>query len=348
MYKGNNRYKRNDGDPNLNKKVQQIRAKQRNAKKKLKDKQKKENVKEKERQKIKEEKIITTKQSKFADLVYDEKPEREENKNRFQRRINREIKKILKIKEKILKKNGIEPTICFYYYLWNAVDYVGEERLRQSFESISGQGDEIIVGDYGSTDKTKEIALEYGFRVINVPKTEGITFHETKICNAVINKTKCNFLVDLNVNIIYPNNMTDFYKSWITKENVLEKLLVGRGVFEKANGSYIRNHAASCLFYVPFLKYLRGFDERAYYGYGATHYAYCLLVDILKLKLDNKKLGTIHLHHRNFKDKRLKRVFKLEGLNERAAESMEMVEELLDGFFKDIDTAIKNVENSYW
>lgn len=279
-------------------------------------------------------------------LKYNERKEKQDKKERLQRRLQREKKEIKTFKTKIVNENGIEPTICYYYYLWNAVDYVGEERLRESFESIKGQGDEIIVGNYMSNDKTKKIALEYGFKVVDVEKTPGIIFHEPKIANKVISETSCNFLVDLNANTIYPPNMDEFYKPWITKENIINKFLVGRGIFLN-NGKSERDNSASCLFYKPYLMKLRGYDERTYYGFGATHYAYCLLVDVLNLELDNRPLDMIHKYHRDFKHERLNNVFKLKDQIKNHNLAMKFVETILDGFYKDIDKAIKNVHNSY-
>ena len=56
------------------------------------------------------------------------------------------------IKKQIVEKYNIEPTICFFYYLWNAIDYVGRANVKESFDSISGLGDEVIVGDYSYND----------------------------------------------------------------------------------------------------------------------------------------------------------------------------------------------------
>lgn len=283
----------------------------------------------------------------YSNLKYNQRKEKEDEKERFERRLKREKNRITRFKKEIVEENGLEPTICYYYYLWNAVDYVGEQRLRESFASIKGQGNEIIVGDYGSTDKTREIALEHGFKVVNVEKTEGIKFHEPKIANKVMSETKCNFLVDLNANTIYPKNMDDFYKPWINKDNVIHKLLVGRGIFDD-NGRLERDNSASCLFYRPYLIKLRGYDERTYYGFGATHYAYCLLVDVLKLELDNKPLDMIHKYHRDFKHERLREVFNLTNQMQKHEEAIKMVEPLLDVFLMDIDKAILNVQNSYF
>ena len=78
--------------------------------------------------------------------------------------------------------------------------------FKSHFESIKGQGNEIIVGDYSSTDNTKDIAKEYGFKVVKIRKNKNYKFAESKIRNKIIRETKCNFLVDLNANVEYPKN----------------------------------------------------------------------------------------------------------------------------------------------
>ena len=282
-------------------------------------------------------------------LVYrGEAIEKRQKQERLQRRHGKRIKEINSIKRKIVDEYGKEPTICFYYYLWNAVEYVGEKRVRDSFKSIQGQGDEVIVADYDSTDDTKKIALEYGFRVLDVEKTEGIMFHETKIGNKVMWSNQCNFLVDLNINTTYPNTMGAFYKNWIKDNDITQKMLVGRGIFHKKNGVLDRNNSASCLFYRPFLIKFRGWDERFYYGYGATHYAYCLLVDVLELNLDNRPLEMHHAYHTQFKKVRWRNIFKIADPMREHMRMIKAVEDCQLGFYNNLDNAIKNVRNSYW
>ena len=49
-----------------------------------------------------------------------------------------------------------------------------EKRLRKALDSLTEQtfqNYEVVIADGGSTDKTQEIALEYGCKFVNVPKT---------------------------------------------------------------------------------------------------------------------------------------------------------------------------------
>lgn len=44
-----------------------------------------------------------------------------------------------------------------------------EENLPRLLKSLAGKFDDIVLVDTGSTDKTKEIAREYGCRVYEIP-----------------------------------------------------------------------------------------------------------------------------------------------------------------------------------
>lgn len=251
------------------------------------------------------------------------------------------------IKKEIVEKYGTEPTICYFYYLWNAVDYVGEEMLRKSFASIKGQGDEVIVGDYGSTDKTREIAKEYGFKVISVRKTKDIIFHDSKIFNKVIAESKCNFLIDLNVNTVYPKEMDNFFKNWIENNDITEKQLAVRGLFKGPNGEPERKYAASCLFYRPFLYEARGVDERTYYGYGTTHYTIRLIEIVYDLKWDNQPLDFVHEYHNHIKLPRWKKVFKFGDVREGHNIAMKGANRIIKPLIENYYNGILQVKNSY-
>ena len=49
------------------------------------------------------------------------------------------------------------------------IDKNESERLGPCLESVRAIADEIAIGDTGSTDDTKVIALQFGARVIDVP-----------------------------------------------------------------------------------------------------------------------------------------------------------------------------------
>jgi len=261
-------------------------------------------------------------------------------------RINIEQKK-----RRIVRRYGVAPTICYFYYLWNAVDYAGEEMVRKSFESIRGQGNEIIVGDYGSTDETVNIAKEYGFKVIDVEKTPDILFHDSKIANKIIKESKSNFLVDLNIHVEYTKNMDEFFKSWISANNVKRKCLVARGLFQRPDGKLVRKYTASCLFYRPYLLEARGIDERTYYGKGTTHYTLCLLLNVYKLIFDNIPLDIVHKYHTQIKTSIWRNVFKFgnsKSIGRKHKQNMVFAERVISSLEKNFDRHVNRVRNSYW
>lgn len=256
-------------------------------------------------------------------------------------------------KKEIVEKYGIDPTICFHFYLWNAINYIGEKNVRQAFESIRNQGDEIIVGDYSSTDGTKELAEEYGFKVVSVEKTPGITLHESKIVNRVVKESKSNFLVDLDIHTVYPKDMGKFIKDWIVRSDITKKVLAVRGLFIDHYGSLIRQyaHSSSCAIYRPYLLRARGYDETTYYGYGTTYYALGLLLDVYKLTFDNQnKDDMIHRFHMREKVRTWALDFDIteNNCNYKNKISEEIAITLLKRLHKDFDIGVKEVKNSYW
>lgn len=252
------------------------------------------------------------------------------------------------IKKNIIDRYGTEPTICYYYYLWNAVDYVGEKQVRKSFESISSQGNEIILGNYNCNDGTDEIAEEYGFKVLNVKETKDIMLHESKIVNAIVKDTEYNFLCDLSIHVIYPKNMDVVFKEWLKTTDLTKKVLATRGLFCNHNNIIKRKYCASCYIYKPYLIEARGYDERTTYGFGTTHYALCLLERVYGLILDNVELDMLHNYHTSEKLKRLKWVFKIPNVNKTHFEAMNFVDNLIAPLTWNFYEGVKNVKNSYW
>jgi len=323
-------------------KQKQMRLRQDRQRKKLEKERMQKKWKRKTKQ-IKQEKNI------FKNLIEAQKSEQERRWiDRGKRRRWREKQKIEERKAKIVEKYGTEPTICYHYYLWNAVDYVGEKVVRESFESIKGQGDEIIVGDYSSTDNTPQIAEEYGFKVVNVEKTEGILFHESKIVNKVVFESKSNFIVDLNIHTTYPKNMDKFFRNWLQNNDITKKQLAARGLLYTRNNKIERRYSASMLVYKPFLLEARGYDENTYYSFGTTPYALSLILNFYKLVWDNQPLDMVHKFHGNLKFPSLKNVFKVGEMGRAHKLSTEHGESLIDKLIDNFDEGIKQVKNSYW
>lgn len=256
-------------------------------------------------------------------------------------------------KKNIVEKYGLEPTITFFYYLWNAIDYVGRKNVKESFDSISRLEDEVIVGDYGSTDGTPELAQECGLKVITVEKTPRITFHESKIINKVIYNSKSNFAVDLDIHTVYPKNLADIIRWNIRRKDITKKQLVLRGLYIDYDGRKRIEfaHCSSCIIYKPYFLEVRGIDERTYYGYGTTFYMVGIMEDIYKLEWDNIYVGTmIHRFHLAQKIKRWAETFNITIHNsiEKNIFSEDTAVRLLQHLKNNFDEGKKYVKNSYW
>lgn len=239
----------------------------------------------------------------------------------------------------------VEPTICYYYYLWNAIDCVGEDWLRESFESIKGQGDEIIVGDYSSDDGTPELAREYGFKVFNVEKTKGILFHTTKISNKVIFESKSNFIADLDIHITYPKNMDEIIRNWLNNNDITKKQLIIGGLWYKDNRIIRKayNICNTAPIYRPYLLEARGYDERTYYGWGDSHYIVGLLKNVYKLEFDYVDTDDmVHKDHNSISRNRAKTIFNIYPSPKFNSESVRFGRSLVNKF------NVKKVVNSYW
>ncbi len=256
-----------------------------------------------------------------------------------------------KRKQRIVKEYGTDSIICYFYYLLNAVDYAGEENLRKSFESIQGQGNEIIVGDYSSTDDTVKIAKEYGFKIVNVEKTPGVGLHTSKIVNKIVKKSNCTFMMDLDVHIEYPKNMNDVVVKWIRENDITKKILALRGwwIDEKGELKAEWGFVTAVLTYVPYLIEARGHDERTYMGWGCGHYYLNLMEQIYNLNYDNITLDDmIHKYHIKEKLRASKDVLKIENMSEMYIPNILFARTLTNELKKDFKQGVKKVKNSYW
>lgn len=248
------------------------------------------------------------------------------------------------IKRKLVKKYGTDPTICYYYYLWNAIDYAGEEIVRKSFNSIKNQGNEVIIGDYSSNDKTKQVAEEYGFKVITIEKDKSYPFHESKIRNKIIFESNSNFLVPLNINCEYPKDLNEFIIEWIENNNINRLVLKLRTIYESGDKYY----GFSTVFYKPYLVKARGYDENTSYAMGSQQYGVMLLKDIYKLKFRAVDLDIIHKFHNDRKRPMLNIIFPNIGYVQRRKNVRRMIECLKENLQDNFEEGIKNVKNSYW
>ena len=253
-------------------------------------------------------------------------------------------------KIKLIREFGVKPTICFYYYLYNVVDYRGEDKVRESFDSIKGQGDEVILGCYLPTDKTEALSKEYGFKIVKIRKDSRNNFPESRIRNKVTINTKCNFLVPLNINVVYEKGFDKIIKDCLKAIDVSKYALKVRYNFEDSNGRIgRRQYGFSYVFYRPYLLYARGYDDRTSYAFGSQKYGVSLLQDIYKLRTKIYDSSMYHRYHNDIKipmmHKLISRNFIIDDLKiRRGALSRRLISELCINF----PSGVKNVENSYW
>lgn len=250
---------------------------------------------------------------------------------------------INQIKNKLLKKHGTEPTICYYYYLWNVVDYAGEEVVRKSFKSITGQGDEIIIGNYCCTDNTKEIAKEYGFKVVDVECSKKFEFPESKVRNAVIHNSRSNYVVALNINVEYPKNLNDIIVDWLGKNPIERRALRFRSRFP--HGQF---YGFSTVIYKPYLLEARGYDERTSYGRGSQKYGAILIKEIYNLQIHAKDIGLIHKNNNPIKLPKLSNFFPRSDHKRRWGETSILINELKKNLKTNFRKGVSEVKNSYW
>ena len=50
--------------------------------------------------------------------------------DKYEKRMKLHKDEMNKRKQKIVKEYGTDPTICYFHYLYNAVNYIGEKNLR--------------------------------------------------------------------------------------------------------------------------------------------------------------------------------------------------------------------------
>ena len=250
----------------------------------------------------------------------------------------------IKIKKEIIKKYGSELSIGYFYYSYNPINYMGEEQVRKSFDSIKKYGKKVYIGDYSSTDGTKELTEEYGFTYLKVEKTPGFYFHESKIANKIFKEAKENFLCYLNYWINYPENFEDIMLRWLKTNNGSAKCLkmTGFATSEKGKLGKTRGitHSVSHLLYRPFFYEARGIDERTSYHAGTRNYAYGLIRKVYEMKIVEVFVPFVHAFHTNSAWDKIPIKQQKHGL--RMAE--QIVENLRGKFYIEV----KKVKNSYW
>lgn len=251
---------------------------------------------------------------------------------------------IEKRKRKLVDAYGDAPTVSFYYYTWNVVDYAGEKRVRESFESIAEQGDEVVIGMYAPQDSTASIAEEYAIKPMLVKKESKDIwdFPESKVRNKVIINTDCNYVIALNINVVYDSNLGKRVKRWISKNSVLDKMLRIRYRYHGKDGDKNKQYGKSQVFYRPYLLEARGYDERTGYATGSQRYAGLLMRRVFKLQKINWDTKMVHKYHNQIKTQAL------QDMTLHRSGARKLTDRLHAAFQEDFDTTVKYIRNSYW
>jgi len=230
--------------------------------------------------------------------------------------------------------------ITFSFYTFDIIKQRGIKWVKQVFDSIKGQSDDIIVVDYSSTDNIEQVVKSYGFRFFRIEKTPNVYFHMSKMTNKSIFEAKNDLFVRIPMDVIYPLNFAqlilDYYKDHDPKKITLRFLVK---ILDK-NGRHTGRNGTIEVCYRPFLIKGRGIDERMSYYLGEHSYYLMLAARVFKQKvvLHPKKLD--HKHHggrHSIKEKQEKKI-----LNHTSNDRL--IKNLQNNF----DETVKEVVNSYW
>jgi len=190
--------------------------------------------------------------------------------------------------------------VSYAFIVYNMIKQTNEKWVRESFNSIKNQSDDIIVIDYSSDDNIKEITKEYGFRFIKIAKVKGLSIHGAKMWNKAIYEAKYDIFVMLTPDGIYDENLTKSILKWY-KEYDYKKYFLNISFFMQTENNKLIP-GSLWVYYKPFLLKVRGLDERTYMRGGlerGTHrYSLRIMYDIFDLKKFDVTANNIHRFHK--------------------------------------------------
>ncbi|MEE9439558.1 MAG: sulfotransferase domain-containing protein [Saprospiraceae bacterium] len=252
--------------------------------------------------------------------------------------------KLKKPRTKEVKEPETNEGVTYVYPTINMIKQRGEQWVRDSFESLKGQSDDIIVVDYSSSDNIEEIAKEYGFRFFNIEKTPGFYFHMSKMFNKAVIESKYDYFVRVTPDCVYPKGLTKrilkFYKGRDPNKFIL--------CFEYTNTVPItrKRRGRSLAYYKPLLIKARGWDERTSYFMKEHVYGQQLMYKVFKLKLQNSSIKLLHREHpKKTTDVKVQNEIFPPDLVKQANR---VFKNFLPKLATNIDRYVVNVQNSYW
>lgn len=224
--------------------------------------------------------------------------------------------------------------ISYAYFTYNIIKSRGKKFVEESFWSIAGQSDDIMVIDYDSDDEIKKIAEKYGFRFFTIDKTPKKYFHITKMTNKAIYEAKNEYFIRLTPDVIYPENMTEFLTRKLNSINKNECLIL-----RIAKGNSFKSPCT--VFKKSGLLITRGSDERiSFYG-GEHKYLRSVYLNKFDLKPINifEPLLLVHRPHKRY------------GINineEKYVKERNWTDMRIKALKENFEVEVKNVVNSYF
>lgn len=237
--------------------------------------------------------------------------------------------------------------ISYSYHTYNMVKQNGEKFVRESFESLKGQSDDIMVIDYSSDDNIEEITGDYGFRFFKVDKVKGVPYHDAKLYNKAIYESKYDLFVTVNQDVVYDKDLTKFFLEWYEKNGHKKYFLMLKPKQEFENKTVGGHYGRFGLYYRPLLLKIRGCDERTYVRGGSVMGAHRYMI-LIMLKVYGLELlyiiKNIHKWHPQRELTRYPNVDIRKALGVGEWTSLKQIASINKNF----DEGVKRVVNSYW
>lgn len=226
--------------------------------------------------------------------------------------------------------------ITYAYFVMDIFKNRERRFVEESFESLAGQTDDIIVMDYGSTDDIKEVSLSYGFRFYSVEKTPNQFFHISKMTNKAIFEAKNKLFSRVTVDVIYEKNVSNFILKWHENKSKNEVLIL------QVKKSYSNFKSSMTVYEKEKLLQTRGVDERISF-YGGEH-RYLREVYLNRFKLNNNFVyEPFKLWHRPHK-----RDYPIKPDDEIFVKEREWTNNRILELKNNFEKEIKNAVNSYF
>jgi len=204
------------------------------------------------------------------------------------------------INENIRTYRKLKSGISYCYFTYNMVKQSSEEWVRESFDSIRNQSDDIMIVDYSSDDNIEKIAKEYGFRFFRIDKVKGIAFHDAKLWNKGIHEAKYDLFVPISPDCIYEEDLSNFILEWYKCYGHKKYHLLLYHIKEDIDGIKKGLYGFSGVFYRPYLLKIRGCDERTHirggYERGTHRYTLRMMLEYYDLK-PFYTIKNTHRHH---------------------------------------------------